>query len=80
MARYRRAVDELKYRYYMTDCAWGVLKMLGAKDVKRFADIIDPKPEDNRSAEEIIADITARAGLKVVKKHERISPDGNAGT
>lgn len=53
---------------------------LGAKDIKTLYEIEHPKPDDNRTPEQIIDDITARAGLKVVKKHERIGPDGDART
>lgn len=67
------------FRYYMADCAAGVLIRLGVKDVKRLYDFEHSMPEDDRTPEEIIDDITARAGLKVVKKHERISPDGDTG-
>lgn len=56
------------FRYYMADCAAGVLMRLGVKDVKRLYDFEHPTPEDDRTPEEIIDDITARAGLKVVKK------------
>lgn len=62
----RNRADNL--RYYMADCAAGVLMRLGVKDVKRLYDIEHPTPEDDRTPEEIIDDITARAGLKVVKK------------
>lgn len=34
----------------------------------RYADIIEPKKQDNRTCEEITADIVARCGLEV--KHE----------
>ena len=67
------------FRYYMSECVAGVLVRLGVKDIKTLYEIEHPTPEDDRAPEEIIDDITARAGLKVVKKHERISPDGDTG-
>lgn len=63
----------------MSECAAGVLVMLGAKNMKTLYEIEHPTPEDNRSTGEIINDITARAGLRVVKKRECISLDGDAG-
>lgn len=35
---------------------------------KPLTDVLHPERQDNRSAEEIIADITDRAGLKVVNE------------
>ena len=64
----------------MSDCMAGVITALGGKDVKRLYDILHPAPVDNRTPDQIVADITARAGLKVVKHtDERIGPDGDAG-
>lgn len=57
-----------EYQVYMTDCVAAIAKGLGAKISRRFYDIIHPTARDNRTPQEIIADITARAGLKVVKK------------
>lgn len=33
----------------------------------KFADIINPKPVDNRTGEEIAADIIKRAGIEVIR-------------
>ena len=63
----------------MTDMLRAVTIGLGAKSVTRFYDILHPASVDNRSADEIIADITARAGLKVVKRNERNVTYGDAG-
>jgi len=41
---------------------------VGVKINRRYYDIIHPEIVDNRTPDEIVADITARAGLKVVKK------------
>ena len=70
---------EESYRIYVTDCLRGIAMGMGAKSVTRFADIIHPPKHDDRNVEDIVGDITAKAGLKVVKKHERNEPDGNAG-
>lgn len=63
------------YQIYVTDA----LRIIGANTAKyyggeyperRFADFIDRKPADNRSCEEITAEIVERCGLVV--KHESI--------
>lgn len=33
----------------------------------KFADIINPKPVDNRTGEEIAADIIKRSGIEVIR-------------
>ena len=68
------------FMVYVTDCLRATIMGLGAKNVKRWADIIHPPKTDNRSAQDIAADVTARLGLKVVNKHERNDPDGDAGS
>lgn len=40
----------------------------------RYADMIEPKKQDNRTCEEITADIVARCGLTIKKA----APDGAA--
>ena len=40
----------------------------------RYADMIEPKKQDNRTCEEITADIIARCGLTIKKA----APDGAA--
>lgn len=52
---------EKEYRYYVTDSLWGFARNKGFET--RFRDMIDPQPEDTRTAEEIIARI--KAGLEV---------------
>lgn len=34
---------------------------------KEYTDLIELKPQDNRSAEEIIADVTEKAGIEVIE-------------
>lgn len=67
------------YRSYVSDCLQAIAKCWGVQVSKRYADIIKPAQKDNRTAQEVVDDITMRAGLKVIKKHERIKPDGDAG-
>ena len=71
MARYQSQQRDLAYRIYVTDC----LRMVTENTAKisqgfytaaRFYDVINPKPVDNRSGNEIAADIIKRAGIEVI--------------
>jgi hypothetical protein len=70
-ARFNQHQRDLAYRIYVTDC----LRMAtentaktsqGSYTAARFYDIINPKPVDNRTGEEIAADIIKRAGIEVI--------------
>lgn len=70
-ARFNQHQRDLAYRIYVTDC----LRMATENTAKmsqssytaaRFYDIINPKPVDNRTGEEIAADIINRAGIEVI--------------
>ena len=55
------------YQIYVTDCLAALAGgFSGAKGVKRFAEILYPPKEDKRKPQDIVTDITKRAGLKVV--------------
>lgn len=67
------------YRIYVTDA----LRIVGENTARfasgnyikaRYADIVEPKKQDNRTCEEITADIVARCGLTIKKA----APDGAA--
>ena len=71
IARYRSQQRDLAYRIYVAEC----LRMIsenaasgggGSHMAVKFEDIITPKPVDNRTGEEIAADIIKRAGIEVV--------------
>ena len=79
VAVFKHQDEEKLYRMYITECLYRVTHALHVPMSVRYMDINNPKPVDNRTPEDIVADITAKAGLKVVKKNERISPDGDAG-
>lgn len=64
---------------YVTDMLRSIVMGLGAKGVKRWYELIHPPKVDNRAPEDIVKDITAKAGLKVVNKDERNEPDGDDG-
>ena len=71
VARYQSQQRDLAYRIYVTDC----LRMISENTAKisggsyitaKFADIIKPKPVDDRTSDEIAADIIKRAGIEVI--------------
>ena len=71
MARYQSQQRDLAYRIYVTDC----LRIISENTAKfgggsyitaKFVDIINPKPVEKRTGEEIAADIIKRAGIEVI--------------
>lgn len=71
IARYRSHQRDFVYRIYITDClriiSENTAKMGGGSYITaNFYDIINPKPVDNRTGEEIAADIIKRAGIEVI--------------
>ena len=69
-ARFNQHQRDLAYRIYVTDClriiSENTAKMGGGSYITaKFADIINPKPVENRNGEEIAADIIKRAGIEV---------------
>ena len=73
MARLNERAKTEAYRIYVTDALNKIKKnkarYAGGNYIKaRYADMIEPKKQDNRTCEEITADIVARCGLVV--KHE----------
>ena len=70
-ARFNQHQRDWAYRIYVTDClrmaTENTAKMSGGSYISaKLADIINPKPVDNRNGEEIAADIIKRAGIEVV--------------
>ena len=70
-ARYQSQQRDLAYRIYVTDClriiSENTAKMgNGSYITAKFADIINPKPVDKRTGEEIAADIIKQAGIEVI--------------
>ena len=71
IARYNQHQRDLAYRIYVTDCLRMVTENTakisnGSYTVAKFSDIINPKPVDNRTGEEIAADIIKLAGIEVI--------------
>ena len=70
-ARFNQHRRDLAYRIYVTDClrmaTENTAKMSqGSYTTVRFYDFINPKPVDNRSGNEIAADVIKRAGIEVI--------------
>ena len=71
LAQYRREQEDKAYRIYVTDAlrliSENTASSVGGKYITaRFGDVIaPPKEEDNRTCEEITAEIIARCGLVV---------------
>ena len=71
LAQYRREQEDKAYRIYVTDAlrliSENTASSVGGKYITaRFADVIaPPREEDNRTCEEITAEIIARCGLVV---------------
>ena len=71
IARYNQHQRDLAYRIYVTEC----LRMISENKASvggrsymatKFEDIVNRKPVDNRTGEEIAADIIKRAGIEVI--------------
>nr|DAG72316.1 MAG TPA: hypothetical protein [Caudoviricetes sp.] len=79
MARLNERAKTEAYRIYVTDAlrivAENTAQYVGGDYIKaRYADMIEPKKQDNRTCKEITADIVARCGLTIKKA----APDGAA--
>lgn len=79
MARFNESAKTEAYRIYVTDAlrvvAENTAQYVGGNYIKaRYADMIEPKKQDNRTCKEITADIVARCGLTIKKA----APDGAA--
>jgi hypothetical protein len=79
VARLNERAKTEAYRIYVTDA----LRIAGENTARyasgnyikaRYADMIEPKKQDNRTCEEITADVVARCGLTIKKA----APDGAA--
>ena len=70
MARLNERTKTEAYRIYVTDAlrvvAENTARFASGNYIKaRYADMIEPKKQDNRTGDEIVADIIKRAGLVV---------------
>ena len=60
----------MAYRIYVTDTLRIISEntaraVNGSAVTTRFVDLLKPKPQDNRTAEEIVEDVILKAGLVV---------------
>lgn len=67
MASLDQKYKQEAYQIYVTDIARAVCMSLGAKNVKRYYELIHPPKEETRNAQDIVAEISQKAGLKEVK-------------
>ena len=65
VARFLQETEDLSYRIYTTDMLRVVAMGQRVQSVQRFAELIDHAPKDQRSGDEIAADVISRCGLKV---------------
>ena len=66
MSKATQQAKDTAYRVYVTDCLKLIAENTGNISLKlRYYDIINPKKVDNRTGDEIVADIIKRAGLVV---------------
>lgn len=63
VATHERHVHEVRYRYYITEIVRQ--HALGCTFSKSFYDEMHPEKVEYRSFEDIVADVTERAGLEV---------------
>lgn len=66
----KRQQEESAFRIYAAECMRTITentaKFAGGSYMQaKYADIVNPKPQDNRTCEEITADIVRRCGLVV---------------
>lgn len=71
-----RRLREETYRIYVTDCLYMICAWSGNKLSKRYCEIVNPVPEDDRPGEVIAAERLERYGIKVVKSNGLDEPDG----
>ena len=65
VARFVQEREDLSYRIYTTDMLRTMAMGMKYQSVQRYAELIDHAPKDERSGEEIVADVVQRCGLKV---------------
>ena len=66
ISAFNRIQEIRNFEYYVTDTLYIMVRATTTSQIKRYYDIVNPEPEDNRTAAEIAGDVIARHGLKVV--------------
>ena len=68
VARFFEDIKDTSYRIYTTDMLRTMAMGMKYQSVQRYAELIDHAPKDERSGDEIVADVVHRCGLKVKTK------------
>ena len=66
ISAFRLKQERMRFEYYITDVGAALINMWAKDKYPRYYDLVNPKQVDNRSGDEIAADIIAKHGLKVV--------------
>lgn len=71
----KRQQEESAFRIYTAEClrtmTENTAKLAGGSYIpESYANIVNPKPRDNRTCEEITAEVVKRCGLVVKKKKD----------
>ena len=64
-AELKEYIEVMTWRIYVTDGLYILSRKEGEQLGKRYKDIINPKPQDNRTGDEILADLVGRGVIKV---------------
>jgi hypothetical protein len=67
---------ETAYRFYVADELF--YSAHNKMHAQRLSDLLNPKPTDERTAEEIVADVSKRAGLEIKDESVRTFCDSPA--
>ena len=60
-----KTMEEKAYKVYITDVVKSIAESFGASVTKRYIDLIDSEPEDERTGDEVAMEVIQRLGLKV---------------
>ena len=64
IAEHNVRAEQRVYRGYVTDVLKVIAESWGATISDRYADLVERKPQDTRTGDEIALDVIRRAGLK----------------
>jgi hypothetical protein len=64
-ALFSKEQQEMMFRVYVSEALKVLTENTGRGITTHYTDLISPKPKDNRSGEEIVADVIKRCGLVV---------------
>ena len=64
-ALFKKEQQEMLFRVYVAEGIKVLTENTGRGITTHYTDLISPKPKDNRTGEEIVADVVKRCGLVV---------------